>query len=302
MGRPIKKTFFGNLNREFYGSVPRLSGVGGEGALSVSISNSGTNYSAGATAVFTAPDITGGIRPTASVQVGTGVLLGNILSISITDSGSGYNNAPTLTITTASSVSVGGVSTNNSFTLTNIVTAGIYAGMKVDAPAAMQASTYVASVGTNTVTLTKTQTATSATNSFTFNDYGSSFGNTVTLTSSRLSAIQIISYLTTGSSAISGGDIVKQESSRRYLINNAQGQGQCRLVTGVLAPGQMHIIATDWGGATYYVTKLTAHRAIVTPRTSTSTAYISTGSSAAWTIGAATGTGVSAVLSLSHTA
>lgn len=128
--------------------------------------------------------------------------------------------------------------------------------------------------------------------------------STVTMTTSTQDAIQIISYLTTGSSAISGGDIMKQESSRRYLVQNAQGQGTCILATGTLTPGQMHIIATDAGGATYYVTKLTARLARVTNRTNTSTAYWSTGEMAPWTIGNATtatgytGTGV---ISLSHT-
>jgi len=299
MGRPIKKTFFGNLNREFYGSVPRLSGVGGEGVVSIAITNSGTNYSAGSVLAFTAADITGGIKPTASLTVGTGAILGNITNIAVSDSGSGYNAAPTVTITTASSVTVAGTGTSAT-TVVYVTTSGIFTGMRVTGTGISSTATYVSAVNAGNVTVTQPNTST-VSGSLAFTDIGSGFANSVTMTTTRLSAIQIISYITTGSSAISGGDIVKQESSRRYLVNNAQGQGQCRLATGVLAAGQMHIIATDWGGATYYVTKLTAHRAIVTPRTSTSTAYISTGSSAAWTIGSATGTGVSAVLSLSHT-
>jgi hypothetical protein len=130
---------------------------------------------------------------------------------------------------------------------------------------------------------------------------GTSASFTVSLTSTTQNALSITSYLTTGSSAISGGDIIKQESSRRYLVRNAQGVGQVKLSAGVLTAGGMHIIATDGGGATYYVMKLTARKAFVVNRTNTSTALISTstvvigdvsynGGDCGWTLGAATGT------------
>jgi hypothetical protein len=65
-----------------------------------------------------------------------------------------------------------------------------------------------------------------------------------------------------GGSTVTNGDIQKQESSRRYLVKDSNGQGQVKLVGRAIAnPGEMTIIATDEGGATYYVTKLTAHRA-----------------------------------------
>ena len=133
---------------------------------------------------------------------------------------------------------------------------------------------------------------------------GTSASFTVALTSNRQNAISFVSYLTTGSSAVSGGDIIKQESSRQYLVQNSQGIGKVKLSTGVgashtLTAGNMQLIATDFGGATYYVTKLTAHRATLQSRTGTSTALvtltldplsgISTGATK-WTIGSATGT------------
>jgi hypothetical protein len=135
---------------------------------------------------------------------------------------------------------------------------------------------------------------------------GTSASFTVALTSNRQNALSIVSYLTTGSSAVANGDIIKQESSRRYLVQNSQGRGQVKLSAGVgpthtLTAGNMHLIATDGGGATYYVMKLTAHKAVVVNRTSTSTALISTstiviggisytGGDCGWTLGAATGT------------
>ena len=120
---------------------------------------------------------------------------------------------------------------------------------------------------------------------------------TAVLTTTRPDAITIVSYLTTGSSAVSGGDIIKQEASKRYLIQNSQGRGICRLATGVLAPGQMHIIAADGAGGTYYVTKLTAHKARLVNRTNTSTAIYTSGQVAPWNITVATGTYVT----LNHT-
>ena len=113
---------------------------------------------------------------------------------------------------------------------------------------------------------------------------------TISLTSSRQNAISFTSYLTTGSSAVNSGDIIKQEGSKRYLVQNSQGVGQCKLVaTDALAAGQMNIIATDGSGATYFVKKLTAHKAYLANRTSTSTALV-TDLVAGWTLGAATGT------------
>lgn len=84
-------------------------------------------------------------------------------------------------------------------------------------------------------------------------------------------------------------DIMKQESSRRYLVKERDGvQGQCRLVaknTGDLYVGEMCLIATDTQGCTYWVTKLTARRAYLTHRTSAGTGYqVIDGGSAGWNI------------------
>jgi len=90
-------------------------------------------------------------------------------------------------------------------------------------------------------------------------------------------------------------DIMKQESSRRYLVKQDSGvQGQCHLVArdaGNLYPGQMCLIATDTQGCTYWVTKLTARRAYLTQRSSAGTGYqFADGGSAGWNItGAVTG-------------
>ena len=152
-------------------------------------------------------------------------------------------------------------------------------------------------------TLTVTQpgsgynTTASLTLTFTPSSAGTAATFVATTSSNRQNAIQIISYLTTGSSAISGGDIIEQRSSRRYAVRNTQGVGTCKLSTGTLTAGNMHIIASDWTGATYWVTKLTARKARVVNRTSTSTAIYGMNKLAPWTVGSTTGTYVT----LSHT-
>lgn len=93
---------------------------------------------------------------------------------------------------------------------------------------------------------------------------GTSATFTVALTAAVQNALAFSSFLLAkdgGTQAVTGGDIIKQESSRRYLVKNSEGTGQVKLVADTPAAGEMTLIATDTGGATYYVIKLTAHRA-----------------------------------------
>jgi hypothetical protein len=295
MGRPINKKFFGNLNRPYDNQqTGGNSGVGGEGVSGIAVSNSGTLYSQGTTLSIGAPNIKGGIPATISYSINSA---GNI-TVAVVEPGTGYTSAPTLTVTKAATVNTVGTATNASFTLTNLTSiAGIQVGMLASAPFGMQTTSYVAGVSGTSVTLTKTMTASTATLALTFSDEGTSFARTVAIfaSTSTQNAIAFTSFLTTGSNAVANGDILKQEASRRYLVQNSEGTGQCKLVAaGTLAAGQMSIIATDHGGATYYVTKLTARRANLVNRTNTSTALVSipTGGTASsgWTLGAATGT------------
>ena len=114
---------------------------------------------------------------------------------------------------------------------------------------------------------------------------------TVSLTTTVQNALSITTYLPTGTQAVAGGDIMKQEASRRYLVQNSEGIGQCKLVAkDALAAGEMNLIATDGAGSTFFVTKLTARKATVVGRTGTSTAVVTSGASVGWTLGVATGT------------
>jgi hypothetical protein len=63
-------------------------------------------------------------------------------------------------------------------------------------------------------------------------------------------------------------DIIRQRSSRRYYVQTAEGNAICGLVAGTpAAVGEMSLNATDDSGGTYYVIKLTAHKAVVIPNT-----------------------------------
>jgi len=309
MGRPIKKKFFGNLNTGS-GSTSADNGIGGEGVASVVLNATG-NYTTRPTFTFSTPQISGGVRATGTITseantvspdgtllnginyvvgdlitfagvtgtvgrvatVGSGQ--GEIQSIDFVGTGTNRGSFTTLpTNKTGLAVTVVGKTTGGSGSTGTGQTVAITFRAS-DVVITEKGSGYSAAP---TATPTQSVTFTS-----------------VALTSTQQDAISFTSYLTTGSNAVTGGDIIKQESSRRYLVRNSEGTGQCKLVAaGTLAAGQMSIIATDHGGATYYVTKLTARKANLVNRTNTSTALVSipTGGTAAsgWTLGAATGT------------
>jgi hypothetical protein len=207
--------------------------------------------------------------PYDNVQTGgvTGVGGEGVATVVVSNSGTLYTTASTLTATFSAPQIKGGVAATGSAT--------------TDAAGLVSAFT-LASAGTGytsapTITLPAT-TGTTAT-------------FTVTLTTAAVqNAIAFTSYLTTGSNAVAGGDILKQQASRRYFVQNSEGRGQVKLVANdTLAAGQMNLIATDGSGATFFVTKLSARKATLVNRTSTSTAVV-TGATAGWTLGAATGT------------
>lgn len=106
---------------------------------------------------------------------------------------------------------------------------------------------------------------------------------TYTMTSNRQNGLNASAYITGGSQRIA--DIVKQESSHRYLVRTADGLGQCKLVAAsTLAAGQMNLVATDTNGSTYYVTKLTARRAVITQSTASGSFVFANNASVGWNI------------------
>jgi hypothetical protein len=125
---------------------------------------------------------------------------------------------------------------------------------------------------------------------------------TATLTSgaaARDNAIAITAYIPAsgaagyisgagGSSAVTGGDIVRQVGSRSFVVQTSQGIGRCTLkASAASAAGEMTITATDSGSNTYFVTKLTNRKAYLTRGTLSSTWQFATGDIALWTFGSA---------------
>jgi hypothetical protein len=195
----------------------------------------------------------------------TGVGGEGVATVVVSNSGTLYTTSTTLTATFSAPQIKGGVRATGTATTD---AAGLVSGFTLTL-----AGTGYTSAPTVTLPATTGTTATF----------------TVTLTAAVQNALAFTSYLTTGSNAVTGGDIIKQESSLRYLVQNSEGRGQVRLVaTDTLAAGQMNIIATDGSGATYFVKKLTAKKAYLVNRTSTSTSVVSS-LVAQWTVTGSTG-------------
>jgi hypothetical protein len=77
----------------------------------------------------------------------------------------------------------------------------------------------------------------------------------------------IIIHANTTGAGTKIGDIQKQTGSHRYKTRTADGVAVCKLVkTDSPAVKQAYITATDQSGAHYWVTKLTAHRAVIWPK------------------------------------
>jgi len=300
MGRPIKARYFLRGGAKDPANVSIAEGWYG---LSASVGTAGSWYAQGSTVAITRGQL-GAASVTATAVLTISTTTGAITGITITNPGSGYNSTSSIvgTITqpaTVSSTVNSGNSATNTFTVST--TAGIAIGMLISG-ASTGYGGHVRNINNNVITSSVNNNGswTNASN-LTFSSTGSgatfSFGLTTPLDKGTLA---VTAYLTTGSSAVQS-EIVKQESSHRYLVENAQGIGKCKLAaTDTLTPGTMKLIATDYSGATYFVTKLTSRRATLINRTNTSTSLVPltndgkfTTGSTGWTTGAATGTIVS---------
>jgi len=102
-------------------------------------------------------------------------------------------------------------------------------------------------------------------------------------------AIQAQALATTGGVVRQDTDIVKQENTQRFRVENADGVFYAKLVnTFPTVGGTMAINATDFNGSTYWVTKITNRRCRVTRNTSNGAGFQFTdGSTVNWTFGSA---------------
>jgi len=301
MGRPINQKFFGNLNSPYHAYPQHKSGTGGEHLASVSVVTTGT-YTTIPTATVGSPDFNIPGNTTATIAVTA------MKAVSATVANSGttgtYVTGQILTVT-----SPGGLAT---FTLTA-------SGGHVTAAAPLNAGTLTSIASNPLATSVNTGTGIGAQLNVT---YGiSSFGVTsagagyvsvpavsvtgngtalAVLASTTNTSINILAWAptkvdktaNTSGSAISS-DILKQEGSRRYHVINNQGYGTVKLVATTATIGTANLIATDVNGSTYYVLKLTAHRASLVRKQMVGSYVFASDSAAEWTIGASTGTIVS---------
>lgn len=298
MGRPIHKKFFGNLN-----TPP----IGGEGVASV-VLNARGNYTTRPTFTFSAPQLpdgttaTGTITSEASTVAPDGTLLngvnyvvGDLITFAgitstvgrVATVGSGQGEIQTIDF-------VGTGTNRGSFTTlpTNKTGLAVTVVGKTTGGAGSTGTgqTVAITFRAKDVVITEAGTGYSAaptstpTQSVTF--------SSVSLTNTRDNAISFSSYLLAkdgGLSAVSGGDIVKQEASRRYTVTNSQGTGQVKLVTtSTLTAGTMNVIATDVNGSTYFVKKLTARRVTLVRNAVNGSFEYATNQAAGWRLGSAT--------------
>ena len=96
MGRPLHAKYFGNTSSPYENwAQGGTTGVGGESVASVTISGTWANFAdATTTVVFSAPQIAGGVTATGTATI----VAGAVTAVVMTEAGSGYTSAPTVTI------------------------------------------------------------------------------------------------------------------------------------------------------------------------------------------------------------
>jgi len=318
MGRPIKAKFFGNLNNEQFKHVGNTSGIGGEGIESIANPTQLGSILVCSTAthvpvlVIPAPDEPTGIQATAQV-------IWEVESVYVTNGLSGHSYSTTTNGGTLLTGLGGGATFNITHVgsgqqeVQNIVP--FNRGSFSTIPVAADTYEIQGGDGNNQahVKYRVKQINVTANGS----GYGTipalSFNNTNVVGTGPGAPTPTMQTLEKYGSAIKGNaflqvkdggssaveyDIVKQEASRRYLVKTSQGVGQCKLATtSTLTAGYMNIIATDVNGSTYFVEKLTAHKAyLVQYQQGTSFAY-DNNQVAGWNVATAT----TGTVSISHT-
>ena len=303
MGRPIKKKFFGNLINPYQNhATGGKTGVGAEGVASITTATVGSininnSYPAFPTLTVADPQISGGITAVSAVtwevdtvvlSTGTGYTTGTITSITGLDTQS-------VTPTRFTVTQIGGVPTFNAFTdrgeYTSINATGI-ATWNVVGPTGTDAQATV-KFRVKRIDISNAGSGYTGAPSLAWTSLSGTTpsGQTPALTSGRQDAIAFTAYLTTGTTGVANGDILKQEASRRYLVRNSEGTGQCKLLTtSTLTAGTMIIVATDFNGSTYFVSKLTAHKARLVQYIENGSFLVANGASTGWTLNGATGT------------
>jgi hypothetical protein len=300
MGRPLNKKYFGNRNLGTTGTGD--DGIGGSRVASVTIDTPGSYAGAASPTVsFSAPDLAGVGAVTA-----TGTVVMEALSAVATVNGNGYNVGDVLTVSYGGQTATFTVATLTGGAGSGVATVTPLARGTFTATTVGDKATTVAPAGGTFATLTITYRVKSVTMTENGSGYssvadaaptfdsGAAAGTSVLEADSGIqgelgnneNAIKCFAFVTGGSRKI--GDIIKQVSTDRYKVETADGEMICQLVTdGVAnAAGEMDITVVDTAGKTYYVSKITAHRATLVQYGAAGHVF-STGESAAWSFDAA---------------
>lgn len=286
MGRP--------LNSRFFDPVPTSNG---ESVVSYTFSNRGS-YTALPTVTVSPPGLPGGVTATGTLTMralsavvpggggGTGYALNDVLTVV-----GGTGTAATFTVAT--------LGAGNAVATVTLVTAGSYTAL-----AANPRTTTVAPAGGTGATLTVTYEVlnftvatggsgyvSAADAALTFSPV-STTASTAVLTTTGTNVLLAHAHVVGGTTALDA-DIVKQTGTSDYVMTTTEGTSICGLVpSNSPAAGQAYIIATDSAANTYWVLKLTAHKAVLRRRAGGTWIYPN-GYSAPWSLAAASGAVVS---------
>lgn len=300
MGRPLNKKYFGSL---------AASGIGGEGVASVTITGQG-NYTSLPTVGFSPPLLPGGISAVGSVVM-------ELRTVAINNAGGSYTAGDVLVIG-------GGAVVGDTTAGTYTVQAEIVVDTVDGITGAITAFEVLAVRGSYTALPAKVAGGSNITNlsldggsgnnarvnitwrvlSVTVTTAGSGYisvadalptfsAGTATATGAAVLTSTTEPAITPYAVTIDGGtvlpaDIIKQTGDNNYIMETTEGQTLCTLgTTDTPVFGGAYLLATDANGSTYYVTKLTAHLAVLTQKAMVGSYVWQTGELAPWGLEAA---------------
>lgn len=298
MGRPLHKKYFGNRNTGS-ASTTADNGIGGGAVASVTLNAVGA-YTTRPTITFAVPTIPGGVTATGTITsevesvtaVGgtqVGYTVGQLVTVDGTDAvlrvatigGTGGDDALTFDFTGGSRGNFTTLTTGAQATTSNGAGVALTVTLRFRAKSVVITEAGSGYAAAPTPTFTQSVTATSV-------NMLVDSGN-ISTTGNQENAITMVAFLTGGSAG--PVDIIKQVSTRRYKVTDGTRTGVVKLKSSVAtAAGECSIAATDASAGTYYVTKLTAHRATILAGTGSIFTSGTAELSVPWTLGTATAT------------
>jgi hypothetical protein len=297
MARSLNKKYFGNRNTGS-ASVTTDNGIGGGAVASVTLNALGA-YTTRPTITFAVPTLPNGVRATGTITsevesvtaVGgtqVGYTVGQLITVTGSDAvlrvatigGTGGDDALTFDFTGGSRGNFTTLTTGAQATTSNGAGVALTVTLRFRAKSVVITEAGSGYTAAPTPTFTQSVTATSV-------NMLTDTGN-VGATTNQENAIQMTAFVTGGSAV--AVDIIKQVSTNRYRVTDGTRTGTVKLKASVATTageGSVRLLDTD--GGTYFATKITARRAIITRGTGEQAAFV-TGTSVKWNMTAATAT------------